>query len=1002
MSADIQRSNGRSSCTTGPLSDAENNSDLGNLAKYGISTVIIASEWHFKPAGVMEVEKRFAEKLGQMRALSSERHLLPLLQELNRITKEIIIEEGGDKEPGSEDDDDDDDEDDTYSDSSTEFHSNLIEKVAHYEPFQHTSLPNLTIDDVFYPEVVKKFDYREIWRYYDGSLMNKILKLTIVQELELITGSKIVKSPSESKVYIGSDNSGSVDLVMAKLDNIEKYSLTNTSFYHIFYTEEIELCKFAIKPFPEIKKKFLETTLMEQMPFPEYLSGRLTVRACPWSAPKVTYIPMKLGKYTAAISSPGAQVAATKLWTGFTWKPHGMPKDDPEKYFPNGYIKEIEKKEAGEERPKNEDTSSMHVDIEGWVENASTTADPSQKLNIEELMGTVDMRSNPLARLAMASEPEANIPNNKANNLEWKGMVHEEMTRNLDMPLNPEEDSRMPVWPDTKLSRGWPSLHEGSERTDMQSSLLDSALDAELTNSDWNTLRNNASENALIDISSSPTRSPDLKIFQMSDNSNAWGVLESMALGPPALSPSLRSLGDSQLPSEELQGLMTTVSASMASSMLNPGNETLIPMDFPELPAVSESSSSKPSLMSANAWPRLSPARSVETSGSDTIGGNQSLQPRRQLRDEASSRVFHKSMGQKASPNKEVSAIGVPEPQECFLRDFAALFGALMAPVRGFHGKVKIHLDFGRILLGNLPVKIVSKGENSKPWEPDFITRHLCPPPDVEIRLGDGPELFFTNVLSRLEADVIFLSHLKNRDGSRLWSEKSTEWKVTYEFTCEEMRTGKLFTIEIDAETFETHIIALRQFGEIDVHGTMRHWDLKLAVEGIEDEEEIRDNWPGYDDLAKEIQRTLYIPPGNEKPNHAFKVPQMIMEHFVIYHLKIRKTRTYDSLDRSSKLHITEVDKSCGHELPVKGQGILVYHFPEEKNEPGMEKSWHEASITSVTMNKLLQQNVHLELGEEVSWTVPDLAVKRVSNTLIEPACAMLAQMDGVGFYNDV
>lgn len=69
MSADIQRSNGHSSAT-GHLFDPEQNSDLGSLATSGISAVIIGSEWHFKPAGVMEVEKRFAERLRQMRAVS--------------------------------------------------------------------------------------------------------------------------------------------------------------------------------------------------------------------------------------------------------------------------------------------------------------------------------------------------------------------------------------------------------------------------------------------------------------------------------------------------------------------------------------------------------------------------------------------------------------------------------------------------------------------------------------------------------------------------------------------------------------------------------------------------------------------------------------------------------------------------------------------------------------------------------------------------------------------
>lgn len=69
MSANIRGSAARSSSATDAFSDT---SDLGTLARSGISSVIIASEWHFKPAGVMEVEKRFAEKRDRMRAVSSD------------------------------------------------------------------------------------------------------------------------------------------------------------------------------------------------------------------------------------------------------------------------------------------------------------------------------------------------------------------------------------------------------------------------------------------------------------------------------------------------------------------------------------------------------------------------------------------------------------------------------------------------------------------------------------------------------------------------------------------------------------------------------------------------------------------------------------------------------------------------------------------------------------------------------------------------------------------
>ncbi|KAF7940225.1 uncharacterized protein EAE98_000352 [Botrytis deweyae] len=1003
MSADIRGSAARSSSATDASSDTN---DLGTLARSGISTVIIASEWHFKPAGVMEVEKRFAEKRDRMRAdgyiqwldqdhyfkLFSERHLLPLLEEMNQITKAIVVQEGGDR-----DSDDEHEEADGCSEWSAEFHSDLIVKVDEYEPSQHTRSPNPASDDTFYPDTIKTYSYRDIWIYHGEELIDEFLKLAIVLELQTITDSKIVKSPSQSKVYIGSDKRGSVDVVVNKLNNIAKYSSTYASQYHIFYTEEVEPCKFIIKAFSEIKKKYLETTLFEQEHPPGFLLTKFTVRACPWSTTKVTFIPIKIGKYTPAVPSLSTQISATKPWAGFVWKSRGSPENDPVKYFPGGYKKEIERREKEDVKSSNEDISPTCVDIEGWVANATTTTDASKGLDILDWRGTMDTSLNSLARLAMASESDSYVAYEKPNAESWNHTIHQEIPANLSVPPPPAKYRGIPSELERNLLSGELSTDRVTiEPCTTQSCLLDSAIDAELASFDWNALRHKATENTLVDISSSPTRSPNLRIFDTADDSDALGAQKFTALEPPALSSSLRSLASPQLPSEELESLMNLAPASMRGSTSNPSNELLNSMAYPELPG------SKPTLISPNNWPILPSPQREGSSESKARRENQLPQPRRQKEDETRTRVFHKTMGQKASIKKEVAKpVIVPMQQESFLKNFEFMFSDLMSPVRGFRGEVKVHIDFGRILLGNLPVKIVSKEEQNKPYDEDFIIPHLYPPIGAKLREGDGPEVTFTNILTALEADTTFLFNLKNNEGVRLWSEKCSEWKVTYEFTCLELRTDKLFIIEIDAETFETHIVVLKRCGGTYVHGTMRHWDLQLNVEGIEDEEDIRSNWPGYDELATEIQRTLYIPPGNEKPNHALKLPKHIMDYFIIYHLKIRKTRSYISPDGNAKLNITEVDKSRGHELQVKDQGILVYVFQEEKRDLNVETNWQEVSITSVAMDKLLEQNMTLELGEEVQWTAQDLAAKKVSNTLIKPACTMLAQMDGVGFYND-
>lgn len=109
-------------------------------------------------------------------------------------------------------------------------------KVDQYEPSQHTRSPNPASDDTFYPDAIKKYTYRDIWIYHGEELIDEFLKLAIVLELQTMTDSKIVKSPSQSKVYIGSDKRGSVDLVINKLDNIAKYIVSEISRYSLSLT----------------------------------------------------------------------------------------------------------------------------------------------------------------------------------------------------------------------------------------------------------------------------------------------------------------------------------------------------------------------------------------------------------------------------------------------------------------------------------------------------------------------------------------------------------------------------------------------------------------------------------------------------------------------------------------------------------------------------------------------------------------------------------------------
>lgn len=110
----------------------------------------------------------------------------------------------------------------------------------------------------------------------------------------------------------------------------------------------------------------------------------------------------------------------------------------------------------------------------------------------------------------------------------------------------------------------------------------------------------------------------------------------------------------------------------------------------------------------------------------------------------------------------------------------------------------------------------------------------------------------------------------------------------------------------------------------------------------------------------------------------------------------------YKSMDATSILHISEI-----HDLDVNAQfGETHTIYKAEPNivfRPGCEKVdyWHEVSISSIIAVNEFEENKILEFGDEASWTPESLSRQNVAEAMYRPACEMLKQMDGIGYWND-
>lgn len=116
--------------------------------------------------------------------------------------------------------------------------------------------------------------------------------------------------------------------------------------------------------------------------------------------------------------------------------------------------------------------------------------------------------------------------------------------------------------------------------------------------------------------------------------------------------------------------------------------------------------------------------------------------------------------------------------------------------------------------------------------------------------------------------------------------------------------------------------------------------------------------------------------------------------------VRVLRTTLYPSTGNGSQLKITEV-----HDLKFeKHSNKNIYYAFEAENvmEDGRPTMWYQISLTSPIAERVLEENVSLEFGEETTWSEEDFDERvHIFKSLCLPACYMIKKMDGMGFYND-
>jgi hypothetical protein len=134
-----------------------------------------------------------------------------------------------------------------------------------------------------------------------------------------------------------------------------------------------------------------------------------------------------------------------------------------------------------------------------------------------------------------------------------------------------------------------------------------------------------------------------------------------------------------------------------------------------------------------------------------------------------------------------------------------------------------------------------------------------------------------------------------------------------------------------------------------------------------------------------------------------FEVPDSF-SHFQIFGVRVRRVMEYSSKDSKSILKIHEVRdldievKACQKKEVKVWTASTAPLARVGKDRLGF---WHEVNISSAKADEVFEQNKKLELGGEAGWTPVTLAKVNAAQAMYLPACGMIKQMDGVGYWNE-
>jgi hypothetical protein len=358
---------------------------------------------------------------------------------------------------------------------------------------------------------------------------------------------------------------------------------------------------------------------------------------------------------------------------------------------------------------------------------------------------------------------------------------------------------------------------------------------------------------------------------------------------------------------------------------------------------------------------------------------------------EVQSREIYRTVGQKKPVGKSILRKDNAEAlRRHNVQKMNNAFFHVIEYTRNWSGHLELEARIGRLIFSDIP-KGVRRDIEWPNWD------------QVIVSCGSNLKSTFTRILTTQHYDMEFIRDLKLAGGERLFSEYPISRRVIYEFEIEEKK--KRYVLSVDAENnfMPTLFTENKRFAAVDMANPLHSWDYEIILSGkrlLNLKENV---------FINAIYNSLSCKAG-ELPDLSFVAdgPSLHVRR-VLAKLETRYAVLADRLHENLPLELVVTEVQNLEQLRSKEDRKSFRAIAKSRDQMKQDQrlQW-TCSLVSPDVDKLLEGNRSLEVGETVKWTTEDilgLSGKHGGTLLLPSFTAILnkiiPKIDDVGSTNN-